>query len=102
MPNKSNTSSISNTVSHATDVVADVFHDTGVMAHNSAESLGHLAEAVAADTQEGFRQLVHQAEGETSKVVNQAREAIQLHPNLTVGLAAGFGMLLGIFLSARR
>lgn len=102
MANEYSTDSLAKPAKHAGAVVADTFHETTVAAKKSANGLGTLAEAISHDTQDGMRQVTHAVQAESSKVVSLVREAIQEKPNLTIGIAAGIGMLLGLAMSGRR
>lgn len=82
--------------------VAETYHDSGVAARKTATGLNQLAEAVVHDTKDGVRQVTHLVESESSKAIGFVRESIQERPNLTLGIAAGAGILIGMMLSARR
>ncbi len=84
------------------DGASQTFHDTGAAARTTAKDLGVLASAVQSDAKDGFRQLTNIAEEESSKVVKYVRASIQERPNLTVGVVAGLGVLIGLVLSGRR
>ena len=94
--------SFAKTGKQAAAAAAETFHDTGVAVRKTANGLNALADAVQSDTKDGVRQLTHVVEQESSKVVGLIRESIQDRPNLTVGIAAGLGIVLGLFLSGRR
>lgn len=96
------TDSVAKAGKNAGSAVADTFHDTGVAVRKTANGLNTLADAVASDTKDGVRQLTHVVGNESSKVIGFVRESIQERPNLTVGIAAGLGILIGVMLSARR
>jgi ElaB/YqjD/DUF883 family membrane-anchored ribosome-binding protein len=102
MANESLTDTVAKTGKNMGAAAADTFHDTGIAARKTANGLNALAEAVASDTKDGVRQLTHVVENESSKIVGFMRESIQERPNLTVGVAAGLGILLGLILSGRR
>ncbi len=102
MADEAITNSFSKTSKQAAAVAAETFHDTGVAVRKTASDLNALAEAVQSDTKDGVRQLTHVVENESSKVIGLIRESIQERPNLTVGIAAGLGIILGLMLSGRR
>ncbi len=102
MANEFSTDSFAKSAKHAGAVVADTFHDTTAAAKKSANGLNTLAEAISSDTKDGVRQVQHAIQSESSKVVSLVREAIQERPNLTVGIAAGLGILIGLAMSSRR
>jgi ElaB/YqjD/DUF883 family membrane-anchored ribosome-binding protein len=82
--------------------VADTYHDSSAAARKTGRDLNQLAEAVVSDTKDGVRQVSDLVENESSKVVSYVRESIQERPNLTLGIAAGVGILIGMMLAARR
>ncbi|MFN7167605.1 MAG: hypothetical protein ACK4NV_11190 [Pannonibacter sp.] len=94
--------SFTKTSKHAAAVAAETFHDTSVAVRKTASDLSALAEAVQSDTKDGVRQLTHVVGDESSKVIGFIRSSIQERPNLTVGVAAGLGIVLGLMLSGRR
>ncbi len=102
MPNESFTDTVVKGAKNTAASAAETFHDTSVAARTTAKDLGALAEAVQSDTQDGVRQLTHLVEDESSKVIKYVRESIQERPNLTVGVVAGIGVLIGLMLSGRR
>lgn len=102
MANESVTDSFAKSAKNAGAMAADTFHDTAVAAKKSANGMGALADAISSDTRDGVRQVTHALQAESSKVVGVVREAIQERPNLTVGIAAGLGILLGLAMSGRR
>lgn len=102
MAHKSLTESIVEVGKDAGSAVADTYHDSGVAARKTASNLNALADAVAHDTRDGVRQVTHLVENESSKLISYVRESIQERPTLTLGVAAGVGILIGMMLSARR
>lgn len=82
--------------------VGDTYHDTAVAARRTANGLSAFAEAVTSDTKDGVRQLTNVVEKESSKVISFMRESIQERPSVIIGVAAGLGVLLGLYLSGRR
>ncbi len=102
MSNESSTETLAKSGRNAAAAVAETFHDTGAAARTTAKDLGVLAEAVQSDTKDGVRQLTNIVEDESSRVVKYVRESLQDRPNLTVGIAAGVGVLIGLMLSSRR
>lgn len=87
---------------NAASAAAETFHDTGAAARTTAKDLGVLADAVKSDTADGVRQLTHLVEDESSKVVKYVRESVRERPNLTIGVAAGIGVFIGMMLASRR
>jgi ElaB/YqjD/DUF883 family membrane-anchored ribosome-binding protein len=83
-------------------LTAETFHDTTAAARKSANGLGTLASAIASDTSNGAHQLGEAFKTESSKAMNVLRTTIQERPNLTVGIAAGIGVAIGLALSSRR
>lgn len=102
MSNDTLTDTLAKGTKKSSSSAADTFHDTSVAARTTAKDLGTLAEAVQSDAKDGIRQLTHIAEDESSKVIKYVRESIQERPNLTVGIVAGVGVLIGLMLSGRR
>jgi len=102
MTTESVTDSFAKAGKNAGSAAVETFHDTNIAARKTANGLNALADAVVADTKDGVRQLTHVVENESSKVVSFVRESIQERPNLTVGIAAGLGILIGLILSGRR
>lgn len=102
MANENQSDSFVKTAKHAGAMAAETFHDTAVAAKKSANGMGALAEAISSDTKDGVRQVSHALQAESSKVVSLVRASIQERPNLTVGIAAGLGILLGLAMSSRR
>lgn len=102
MSNESPTDTLTKGSKTAAAAVAETFHDTGAAARTTAKDLGVLAEAVQSDTKDGVRQLTNIVEDESSRAVKYVRESLQERPNLTVGIAAGIGVLIGLMLSGRR
>lgn len=83
------------------DAVSETFHDTNVAARKTAKGLGVLAEAIAADTQDGIHKVSKAVQGESSHVMRVLGENIKERPTLTLGIAAGLGVLIGMILSGR-
>ncbi len=102
MSNEAYTDTFSKGAKKAASSAAKTFHDTGAAARTAGKDISALAEAVKSDASDGIRQLTHIVEDETSKVVKYARKSIQERPNLTIGVAAGVGVLIGLMLSSRR
>lgn len=102
MSNDSLATNLSKSGKNAASAAAETFHDTGAAARTTAKDLGALADAVKSDTSDGVRQLTHLVEDESSKVVKYVRESVQERPNLTVGVAAGIGVFIGMMLAGRR
>jgi ElaB/YqjD/DUF883 family membrane-anchored ribosome-binding protein len=91
MPDDTFTETIAKGGKKAAETVADTFEDTGDAFRTATKDIGALATAAQADTKEGARQ-----------VTEYVRESIHERPNLTLGIAAGLGVLLGLMLSGRR
>lgn len=102
MSDESSTDTFTKSSKRVADGAAETFRDTGIAVRTTARDLGALANAVQADAKDGFHQLTDMAEGESSKVVKYVRTSIQERPNLTVGIVAGIGVLIGLVLSGRR
>lgn len=102
MSNESYNDTLSKGAKKVASAAAETFHDTGAAARTTAKDIGALAEALKSDASDGVRQLTHIVEDESSKVVKYVRESIQERPNLTIGVAAGIGVLIGLMLSSRR
>lgn len=102
MANETLTDTVAKSGKNMSTAAAETFHDTGIAARRTASGLNALAEAVASDTKDGVRQLTHVVENESSKIIGFMRESIQERPNLTVGIAAGLGIMLGLILASRR
>ncbi|MBA4226438.1 MAG: hypothetical protein C0456_07375 [Hyphomonas sp.] len=102
MSNESITNTVVKSAKNTATAAAETFHDTAVAARTAAKDIGALAEAAQSDTKDGVRQLAHLAEDESSKVIKFVRQSLQERPNLTVGVVAGIGVLIGMMLSGRR
>jgi len=102
MANENMTDAFVKTGKNSSAAAIETFRDTSVAARKTANGLSALAEAVASDTKDGVRQLTHVVENESSKIISFVRESIQERPSVTVGVAAGLGILLGLILSGRR
>lgn len=94
--------SIKKSANHTADAVAETFHDTRDAVRETADGLNSLVSAVQSDAKNGVRELTRVVEHESSKVMGLIKESIQERPNLTVGVAAGLGILMGLMLSGRR
>jgi ElaB/YqjD/DUF883 family membrane-anchored ribosome-binding protein len=84
------------------DAVSETFHDTNVAARKTAKGLGVLAEAIAADTKDGVHKISEAVKGESSHVLRVLGESVRDRPSLTLGIAAGLGILIGLIVSGRR
>jgi len=102
MPNDTFTDSIAKAGKTSRATAAETFHDSGVAARKTANDLSALADAVKSDTKHGVAQLTRVVETESSRVIGFIRESIQHRPNLTVGIAASIGIVIGMMLTARR
>lgn len=102
MAHKSLTESIADVGKDAGSAVAETYRDSGAAARKTANNLNALANAVAHDTRDGVRQVTDLVENESSKVIGYVRSSVQERPNLTLGIAAGVGILIGMMLSSRR
>jgi ElaB/YqjD/DUF883 family membrane-anchored ribosome-binding protein len=61
-----------------------------------------LADAIAADTKDGVHKITDAVKDESSHLVQVLGDTIRQRPTLTLGVAAGLGVLIGLILSARR
>jgi ElaB/YqjD/DUF883 family membrane-anchored ribosome-binding protein len=102
MSNDTFTDSIAKAGKKTGAAAAEMYHDSGVAARRTATDLSALADAVSADTRHGVSQLTRAVENESSKVLGYVRESIQTRPNLTIGLAASLGIVIGMMLTSRR
>lgn len=102
MSNETFTGAQAKSAKNTASTASDTFQDTATAARTAAKDLGALAAAAQSDTRDGVRQLTHLVEDESSKVIKYVRGSIQEHPNLTLGIVAGMGVLIGMMLSGRR
>ena len=77
-------------------------HDPAKLARQTGNGIADMTEALLGDAEANIGQFAKMAQSEGTKAVNTFRRSAQERPTLTVGLAAGAGIILGLLLAARR
>lgn len=69
--------------------------DMARLAETVGDIAGRRSSSMASDIAEGFGEAKHYVERSSKSAEHQLEESVAAHPFLTIGLAAGAGLLLG-------